>query len=41
MDLVVDIVLSQHQTGLVQILVQITEQLFLLLVVAVEQVIMK
>ena len=41
MDLVLDTVLSQHQTGLGQMLALIMLQLFLLLVVAVEQVIMK
>ena len=40
MDVVVDIVLLQHQTGLVQMLALIMEQLFLLQVLVVEQVIM-
>ena len=41
MDLVLDIVLLQHQTGQVQTFLPIMVQLFLLQVVAVEQVIMK
>ena len=41
MDLVLDTVLLQHQTGQVQTFLPIMVQLFLLQVVAVEQVIMK